>query len=272
MGVDKATDAPARWFVAVVCCVYGFAKLNGSQFTVLDSELTKPMGEVSGFWLTWYYFGYSWPYGTLIALAQIGGGILIVMPRTALLGALLLLPVFANIVLVDIFFGVDIGALAVAAITLICVVAVIGPHVDRLRAAVLLDPIPRGAPVRFVALAAIVAGAWALTYWTANYNNRHPTSIDGVWSVVSQTGATAPHWQQVFFERNRAHMVVFRGSDGDQQHHFEIDDQGVVRIWQTWLTKGALIMQGRVLPDGVLDLQMISEGGNGHLLLERTRR
>jgi len=31
-----------------MCILYGFAKLNGSQFTVLDSELAKPMGEVSG--------------------------------------------------------------------------------------------------------------------------------------------------------------------------------------------------------------------------------
>ena len=42
----------ARWLAAVVMIAYGFAKLNGSQFTVLDSELSKPMNEVSGFWLT----------------------------------------------------------------------------------------------------------------------------------------------------------------------------------------------------------------------------
>ena len=45
----------ARWPAAGLLMVYGFAKLNGSQFTVLDSELTKPMGQVSGFLLTWYY-------------------------------------------------------------------------------------------------------------------------------------------------------------------------------------------------------------------------
>jgi hypothetical protein len=69
---------PAHWIAALICLVYGFAKINGSQFTILDSELTKPMGEVSGFWLTWYYFGYSPFYGTLIALIQIGAGILLV--------------------------------------------------------------------------------------------------------------------------------------------------------------------------------------------------
>ncbi|PYS27157.1 MAG: hypothetical protein DMF75_20930, partial [Acidobacteria bacterium] len=48
-----------RFFVAAFIILYGFAKLNGSQFTILASELDKPMGQVSGFWLTWYYFGYS---------------------------------------------------------------------------------------------------------------------------------------------------------------------------------------------------------------------
>lgn len=67
----------ARWLAAVLMIAYGFAKLNGSQFTVLDSEVTKPMGEVSRFWLTWYYFGVSTVYGTVIALVEIGGGLLL---------------------------------------------------------------------------------------------------------------------------------------------------------------------------------------------------
>jgi hypothetical protein len=64
-----------RYGVAAILLVYGFAKLNGSQFTILDSELDKPMGEVSGFWLTWYYFGYSKLYGSFIAFGQIGGAV-----------------------------------------------------------------------------------------------------------------------------------------------------------------------------------------------------
>ena len=43
---------------------------NPAQFTVLDSELDKPMGDVSGFWLTWHWLGYSKVYGSLIALAS----------------------------------------------------------------------------------------------------------------------------------------------------------------------------------------------------------
>ena len=119
--------------------MYGFDKLNGAQFTVLDSELARPMGEVSGFWLTWYYFGYSAFYGTIIALVQVGGGVLLTFRRTALLGALILVPVFVNIILIDLFFGVDPGATMIAVVILGCLLAVIAPHRQRLQAAVLID-------------------------------------------------------------------------------------------------------------------------------------
>jgi hypothetical protein len=50
--------------------VAGFAKLNGAQFTILDSQLDRPLRDVSGFWLVWYFFGYSKIHGSLIALIQ----------------------------------------------------------------------------------------------------------------------------------------------------------------------------------------------------------
>jgi hypothetical protein len=261
----------ARWIAAGLLMVYGFAKLNGSQFTVLDSELTKPMGRVSGFWLTWYYFGYSPVYGTLIALVQIGGAVLLAWPRTALLGALVLVPVMTNIILIDIFYGVDLGATLVAIVILACLAAVIAPHARHLRAAVLPEPIPQRSTSRVVAIVIMLAGACAFTWWVANYINRLPTPIDGVWSVISQPppGANRPEWRQVFFERNRAYWVTFRAADGtDERHHFEVDGQGVVRVWQTWLTKGSLIMRGRILTDGRVELQATA-GQTTPLVLQR---
>jgi hypothetical protein len=125
-----------------------------------------------------------------------------------------------------------------------------------------------------VVLVFIVVGAWGLTYWAANYNNRSPTPIDGIWSVTSQSG-TEPftaRWQHVFFERNRAHMVVFRTAAGpDEVHHFEVDENGTVRIWQTWLSKGGLIMQGQAKSDGQVELEIAPVKGGGHLVLQRMK-
>jgi len=270
--VQGTPKPPAvRWVAAALCIVYGFAKLNGAQFTVLDSELSKPLGQVSGFWLTWYYFGFSPVYGSLIALLQIGGAVLLVWPRTALLGALVLAPLMANIFLIDVFYGIDPGAAAVALGILGCLIAVIAPHAGRLREVVLLDRPARRSRLRLAALAFILVGAFGFTWWGANFNNRRPTPIDGIWQVVSATGeGIGPAWQHVFFERNRAHWVTFRAADGtDELHHFEVDDQGVVRIWQTWLEKGPLIMQGRVTIDGRLELEPVGSPNRRRMVLQR---
>src|SRR3954467_13260560 len=133
----KPTRTVLRYLVAVLVLTYGFAKLNGSQFTILDSELTKPMGQVSGFWLTWYYFGYSPVYGTLIAVVQVGGGVLLAFRRTALAAALILVPVFVNIILIDLCFGIDLGATIVAMVILGSLIAVIAPHADTIKTVIL---------------------------------------------------------------------------------------------------------------------------------------
>src|SRR5262245_55397868 len=185
-----STARGACWIAATLCIVYGFAKINGSQFTVLDSELSKPLGSVSGFWLTWYYFGYSWLYGTTIAIIQIAAGILLIIPRTSLLGATLLLPLVANIVAIDVLYGVDLGGSLAAFLLLGCVIAIMKPHFDRLRRALILSDAPlRVSTPAAIALPVLIVGAWSFTWWTANYNNCAPTSIDGTWSVIQQSQA-----------------------------------------------------------------------------------
>lgn len=273
---ESAPPRLPRWIAAVLCILYGFAKINGAQFTVLDSELTKPLAQVSGFWLTWYYFGYSAVYGTLIALLQVAGGVLLIVPRTALLGALLLLPIATNIVLIDVFYGVDIGGTLAALVLLLCVSLTIAPYVPRLRKAILLETLPMRPPPRaFIALTVVTIAAFGFTWWVANYNNRAPTPIDGVWSVEAQpTGpANAPQLRTVFFEHNRAGMAVFRNADGsDSTHDFEMTQDGLVQIWQTWLKKGPLIMRGREQANGQLELEILQPDSGGHLTLQRTSK
>ena len=121
-----------RYFAALMIIQYGFAKINGAQFTVLQSVLDQPLRDVSGFWLTWYYFGYSEVYGNLIALVQIAGGMMLLLRRTTLLGACLLFGVMTNIVLVNIFFGIDLGALVLSLLITMCLFFILWQHRDEL--------------------------------------------------------------------------------------------------------------------------------------------
>lgn len=269
--VESAPSPFARWFAAIICLFYGFAKVNGSQFTVLDSELARPMGEVSGFWLTWYYFSYSTTYGFILAAIQIVGAVLLVIPRTALLGALLLLPVVTNIVLIDIFYGVDLGATITAVILLCCVLAIVLPALPRLRAVVVPASLAaRPSRVGAVALPVLMAAAFAFTSWVANSNNRSPTPLDGVWTVRQQTPAVTTPWETVFFEYNRAYWVVFRGRGrSDAWHHFELDSAGTIRIWERWMAKGNLVMTGRRLASGEIRLVSTDSAARDTLWLQQ---
>ena len=247
-----------RYTIALLVINYGFAKLNGSQFTILDSELDKPMGQVSGFWLTWYYFGYSKFYGNLIALAQIVGGVFLMFPRTTLLGSCLLLPIIANIILVDIFYAIDPGALLVAIFILVGLLIILKPHAKELHE---FFWVKQKSPVRTERSAGIkTLGVYLVrvllivlpaifTYWIANHNNRLPTPIDGTWDVVEVSPGpekTDDVPTIVFFERNRAFLCVFKGKNGSYQgHHFEVNaNERTVGIWDRWLQKGDKIFDG----------------------------
>ncbi len=227
-----------RYFVAFFIVAYGWAKIMGSQFTILDSELDKPMGEVSGFWLTWYYFGYSPFYGNFIALIQIVAGFLLLYRRTVLLGACVLFGVVGNIILIDIFYVVDLGALVMAGFLEGALFIILNFHrrelietfwtgqnslfpVDKKRSS------PRIAKILICALIVLIPPS--CTYYIANYNNRFPTVLDGRWRVdnfsAPITDGDKP-LTKIYFERNRAHMSVFRfGDDEWTQHHFEINSQ-----------------------------------------------
>jgi hypothetical protein len=241
-----------RYSAAFILLIYGFAKINGAQFTILDSELDKPMGHVTGFWLTWYYFGFSQVYGTFIALVEIVGAMLLTFRRTAFLGACILAPLMANIVLIDVFYGVEAGATLVAFLLLVAMLVIIAPETPKL---VALFWSPKSSTSNSTALAlsrwtarvTMLAIAIPYTYWVANYNNREPTPIDGAWDVVrvEPVNLTESLPATIYFEHNRAHMAVFRTGEVYNTHHFEVDRTAHrIRIFQAWLGKGAEIFDG----------------------------
>jgi hypothetical protein len=248
-----------RYFVAFVIVCYGWAKIMGSQFTILDSELDKPMGEVSGFWLTWYYFGYSPFYGNFIALIQIVAGFLLLCRRTVLLAACVLFGVIGNIILIDIFYGVDLGALIMAGFLEGALFIILNFHRRELvetfwtRQNSLFPIEKKHSSLRIAKIlicALIVLIPPNCTYYIANYNNRFPTVLDGKWQVVNSSAPVTDGDKpltKIYFERNRAHMSVFRfGDDKWAEHHFEINPQtNEINIWDKWLTKGNATFSGQ---------------------------
>jgi hypothetical protein len=99
-----------RYWLALQITTYGVAKIFKLQFghsLLRDDTLVSAL---SGFELTWKYFGYSYALTLIIGLLQIGGSVLLVFRRTYLLGIVVLLPVMVNIMLIDIFYGIPFAA------------------------------------------------------------------------------------------------------------------------------------------------------------------
>ena len=278
----RSLYSTSRYIVAFIVLQYGFAKLTGAQFTVLESELDKPMREVSGFWLTWYYFSYSPIYGNFVGVLQIVMGILLFFRKATLIASCVLLAVMSNIVLIDIFYAIDFFALLEALIVSSLLVFIMWQHRTELihlfwtqQNTVLTKPLSKKGGLARVALASsIVIYTSVGAYFAANFNNRSPTELDGNWRVEEVSGSSAEQIPDtIYFERNRAHMVVFRFSDTFETHHFELNPAGgELVIWEEWLSKGNLIFEGQYSLQGDrLFLTGELEGKEVELRLEKPR-
>lgn len=99
-----------RYFLAFQVSAYGFAKILKTQFGHVYMRDNTPVGKLNGFDLTWNYFGHSYTFAVILGLLQIGGAIMLLFRRTTLLGTCILLPIMLNIVLINAFYNIAVGA------------------------------------------------------------------------------------------------------------------------------------------------------------------
>ncbi|MGI4863312.1 MAG: hypothetical protein ACRYFZ_05265 [Janthinobacterium lividum] len=97
------TILAARVLLAGTFLSYGCAKLAGGQFGLSAAEAAKPVSQLSLFRLSWYLFAQE-PFNSFVGAAQVLAGLLLLWNRTALLGAILLLPIAANVLVIDITY------------------------------------------------------------------------------------------------------------------------------------------------------------------------
>ncbi len=181
-----------RYWLALEISTYGFAKILRTQFDTPDYRLDMPMGDVNGFGLTWYYFGYSYTLAVIIALFQIGGSILLLYRRTTLLGVMILLPVLINIVFINLFFSIAAGAFFNSVIFTLGLTFLLLLDIDKLKAA-FLDLVERLPPVNIggnwgkhgLRLLPILAAFSLIFYFVRT--NENDTVLKGTWKVVNMT-------------------------------------------------------------------------------------
>ena len=97
----------ARYFLATIILMYAIAKIMGTQFSSAPSIFDKSIGELSGFELTWFFYGYSFWYGLFIASSQIIAAFLLFFKKTTRLGIVLYLSIMINILVLDLAYNID---------------------------------------------------------------------------------------------------------------------------------------------------------------------
>ncbi len=94
-----------RWYLAYYMFDYGWSKMTGEQFGHRSVEvLNTPLKDVDKFNLAWHLFSLDKTFDIVIGMMQIIGAVLIVINRTVLVGAFILLPILVQIFLIDLAF------------------------------------------------------------------------------------------------------------------------------------------------------------------------
>ena len=108
-----------RYGVAFDLATFGWEKIFHLQLVMPLSRLDLPYGSFSPSDLFWNFFSYSYLFGCIIAGIQIAGALLLLFRRTRLAGVFILLPVLANILLMDIFYQIGASVVVHASIMLL---------------------------------------------------------------------------------------------------------------------------------------------------------
>ena len=99
------------WIIVFAMFVYGGAKIiqfNGA------AEIDKSVSELTGMELMWAFYGYSKSFAVTLGIFEIIGGLLIFIKRTRIIGCLFTSTLLVNVILQDIFYEVNLGALKAA--------------------------------------------------------------------------------------------------------------------------------------------------------------
>jgi hypothetical protein len=287
-----------RFVLAAQMFYYGMAKVIPTQFQAPSLvTLVQPVGSLSLADLLWTFIGASTPYQMLAGLAEVAAGVLLVVPRTAMLGAWVclfdMLQVFVLNMAYD--FGLKQLSFHLILMTLILIAPDL-PHLANLflrrqpSVALLEERIPgvtsaRGR--RITTWIQVAVGLYllmmftnlSLRFWATEGDGRPRSPVYGIWEVMElrlNGEAVAPadadydrRWRRVIFDT--LDVVAIQRTDDSLAHYGASLDIGGSRLRlskgrsRTWRSDFAIHHEGH---DG---LRLVGEM-DGHQIEARLRR
>ena len=257
-----------RLNVGIGMLQYGFYKVYPVQMQPPNmAVLNEPLGQSSPMTLLWTLLGLVPLYERVCGLAEVAGGLLILVRRTALAGAMLSAFVMTNVVLYNLFFDVPVKLYAIHLLAMSCFVMLpdMKPlweffvmHRSTRPQGVWAPPAVSARGRRAVAgfeIAYMVLSVWALAAYDGGRYKAYlasaekPSPIRGLWEL--DAGQPMPmmfgggHWHSISIDNLSRGMA--RSTDGmlmrmyltydEAQHRLRMTSRGggapVTYTWQT---------------------------------------
>lgn len=117
------------FIVGIYMITYGVAK--PLQFGDL-SDYSRPINQMDPMSLMWAFYSFSKAFTIVIGAFEVLGAILLIIPKTRLLGGLLLTFILCNIILQDYFFLVNRDAMANAVLYQVLILFIFYRHWEKI--------------------------------------------------------------------------------------------------------------------------------------------
>ena len=294
----RRTDAWFRVFLrfalAAQMFYFGMAKVIPTQFPPPSLvTLLKPVGNLSPDDMLWTFMGASISYQMFTGLAEVAAGVLLVILRTATIGALIALADMLQVFVLNISY--DVGLKQISFHLMAIAVFLLAPEARRLAGALVADSSKTTAPPRSGhgrrALAIQIAfGVYLLAMFTrlAMLSWQNPggpgapkSALYGIWDVerMSVDGEFRPpmfndydrRWRRVIFDT--PDLIIFERLDDSFAHYgasIDADHHAIaLRKIQSRLWRSTFSFTRPADDSLVLDGEM--DGHTIHAELQRVR-
>ncbi|WP_371652022.1 DoxX family protein [Streptomyces mirabilis] len=219
------------WFCVVVrMCLaaqlfsFGFSKVFPLQMSQPLTRLVEPFGNFGMLDVLWAQVGSSPPYEILLGCAEVTAGLLLVIPSTAVLGALLAMVALAQVLVLDLTFQIPLKIWAFQLFLMSLVL--LAPHAVRLTRFFVSD---RGAALTRVrlfrsrrALSVTLAAQLFLGAWLAGSQVHQAWTL---WDTIGQLGPKPPlygMWNVVEFSTDGRDQPPLT-TDKERWNRFVVD-------------------------------------------------
>jgi hypothetical protein len=242
-----------KWFrVFVRLCLaaqmleYGMTKTIPTQFAAPSLNiLVTPVGDLSLNSLLWTSIGAAPGYQIFTGCAELLAGILLLIPRTTVLGALVCLVDLAQVMSLNMAY--DIGLKLTTIHLILLTLFLLAPDLRRLASFFISKPeANRTAVVAQILLGVYLVGSFAyinVGYWYAEGGGRPRSALYGIWDVeqLSVDGQARPpelndydrRWRRAIFDLPDV-MAFQRTDDSLARYGVSVDEIGKTLA----LTKG----------------------------------